>query len=224
MPTDTLARLTPQQKDEAIDRWLAVSTLGHALSEQKRYSTAEIKFWEAQRLAELIAGVEHKPVAAGPEPPSSTEPTIGKDFEEIKGDCQGSPVTTEDLERLGKTMNNLAAVFHMQGKFKMAEEMYERCLDLKLDIYGEEHLETAVIMHNLAALHCAKKRWEKAEILYKRALEIREKALGPNHADLVPILKNYAVMLRKVVREPEAIELEDRIAKIAPQQIQAVES
>ena len=79
-------------------------------------------------------------------------------------------------------------------------------------------------MHNLAALHCAKKRWEKAEILYKRALEIREKALGPDHADLVPILKNYAVMLRKVVREPEAIELEDRIAKIAPQQIQAVES
>ncbi|MFA6556840.1 MAG: tetratricopeptide repeat protein, partial [Candidatus Obscuribacterales bacterium] len=90
-------------------------------------------------------------------------------------------------------------------------------LDIKLALYGEEHLETAINLHNLAVLNCAKKKWEKAEILFKRALEIREKLLSDTDKELVPILKNYGIMLRKTLREDDAKAVEARMAAIEAQ-------
>jgi tetratricopeptide (TPR) repeat protein len=123
----------------------------------------------------------------------------------------------EDLERLTRGLNNLAALYQLQGKYQMAEEMYERCLDIKLDLFGELHLDTAVNLHNLATLHCAKRRFEKAEILFKRALEIREKLLHANSPEIISLLKNYAVMLTKVHREDEAKEMEERVKTLEGQ-------
>ncbi len=116
--------------------------------------------------------------------------------------------------RLTKSLNNLAALYHVQGKYGMAEELYERCLDLKLQMFGEEHLEVAVNLHNLAVLHSAKRAYLKAEILYKRALEIRSKLLGEDHAELVPILRNYALLLRKSNRKEESEKVNERASAI----------
>lgn len=116
--------------------------------------------------------------------------------------------------RLTKSLNNLAALYHVQGKYGMAEEMYERCLDLKLQMFGDEHLEVAVNLHNLAVLHSAKRAYLKAEILYKRALEIRAKLLGEDHAELVPILRNYALLLRKSNRKEESEKVNERASAI----------
>ncbi|MBX9692562.1 MAG: tetratricopeptide repeat protein [Cyanobacteria bacterium] len=117
--------------------------------------------------------------------------------------------------RLTKSLNNLGALYHVQGKYSMAEALYERCLDLKLELYGQQHLEVAVNLHNLAVLHSATRTFMKAEVLYKRALEIREQLLGEEHKDLVPVLRNYALLLRRNQRAPEAEPLEKRADKIA---------
>lgn len=171
---------------------------GHKAFEARRYAQAEVRFLDALKAAEaLVEESRAKEVKAG----------------ELAED----DVRRVDLVRLAHTLNNLAALYHLQGKFGFAEETYERCLDLKLDLYGEEHIETSINLHNLAVLHCAKKRWEKAELLYKRAIEIREKLLGKDDKQLVPILKNYAIMLRKLVREDEAQALEARALAIEPE-------
>jgi hypothetical protein len=218
--------ITEDERERALELWWANSTLGHDLFEKKRYAASEIKFIEALKIAERLAGVVSDKEEASVVPfgvmtgegqaesaiktsddvlvPNSAETMVVRE----------RAVTLEDQERLGKALNNLAALYYLQGKYQMAEEMYERCLDLKLALYGEEHLETALVMHNLAALHCAKKRWEKAEILYKRSLEIRQKFVGTTNKELIPILKNYAIMLRKILREAEAEQLESRIATI----------
>lgn len=206
-------RITEDERERAIELWWANSTLGHDLFEKKRYAASEIKFIEALKVAERLAGVVNDKEATQAEGISETSAATSSAVSApVSGDER--IVTLEDRERLGKALNNLAALYYLQGKYQMAEEMYERCLDLKLALYGEEHLETALVMHNLAALHCAKKRWEKAEILYKRSLEIREKFVGTTDKELIPILKNYAIMLRKILRETEAEQLESRIAAI----------
>ena len=120
----------------------------------------------------------------------------------------------ESKIRLTKSLNNLGALYHVQGKYSMAEELYERCLDLKLELYGQEHLEVAVNLHNLAVLHSATRTFMKAEVLYKRALEIREHLLGAEHAELAPLLRNYALLLKKNQRKAEAEVLEKRAEKI----------
>lgn len=185
---------TLPERQELKDSWFKYSDEGHKAFESKRYAFSEIKFLAALKAAETLAeGLKSGEMAK-----------LAKDSEQ-----------REDLERLSKTLNNLAAIYHLQGKYQLAEEAHERCLDVRLDLFGEEHLDTAVTLFNLAVLHCAKRRWEKAEILYKRVLEIREKLLGKNDSQLVPVLKNYAVMLQKVERMDEATALEARAKEIA---------
>ncbi len=175
---------TPDRETE-LANWQTLSSEGFTAFEKRRYVQAESKFQEALKLAEALSQ--------------------GKEAGSVKEESD-----RQDVERLTKSLNNLAALYHLQAKYEMAEAMYERCLDLKLDLHGDDHLEVAVNLHNLAALACAKRRWEKAEILYIRALEIREKHLGMEHEDLVPILKNYAIMLRKIKRDDEAEAMEAR--------------
>ena len=187
--SQVLPTKSASEREADIVSWQSLSEEAYKAFERKRYVQAESKFQDALKLAEgLTAGK----IARG----ASDE------------------ADRQDFERLTRSLNNLAALYHLQGKYEMAEAMYERCLDLKLDLYGDDHLEVAVNLHNLAALQCAKLRWEKAEILYTRALEIRENHLGKEHADLLPILKNYGIMLRKIKREDEAKAIEERKAAI----------
>ncbi|MBZ0189303.1 MAG: tetratricopeptide repeat protein, partial [Candidatus Obscuribacterales bacterium] len=109
---------------------------------------------------------------------------------------------------------NLAALYHSQGKYSMAEDNYQRSLDIKLSLYGEDHLETAVNYHNLAMLYSAQRQYPRAEILYKRTLEVRENEYGKLHPELVPVLENYALMLKKANRPLEATSIETRLRNI----------
>jgi len=178
-----------QDRESIKAEWQSLSQEGYTAFEKRRYVQAETRFQDALKLAESL--------------------TQGKEAGKAKDNDE-----RQDFERLTKSLNNLAALYHLQAKYEMAEAMYDRCLDLKLALYGDDHLEVAVNLHNLAALSCAKLRWEKAEILYTRALEIREKHLGKEHVELVPILKNYAIMLRKIKREEEAAAMEERKSAI----------
>jgi len=207
-----------------INNWQKTSEEGHAAFEIRRYTQAEMRFSEALILAEQLSGVvteEAKEdlqksiiesIATLAKAAVDTKPQSPTQF--LRPAYKIVDVEAEDLVRLTKSLNNLAALYQMQGKYFLADNLYERCLDIKLALYGEEHLETAINLHNLAVLNCARKRWEKAEILFQRALEIREKILGESHSDLVPILKNYQIMLRKTLRVDEAKAVSERIDSI----------
>lgn len=198
MEVNNAVAKTLESRDELEARWLKHTEEGHAAHDDKRYAFAELKFMAALQAAEKLTEGMKAATYANVDDNSSAELKQGR----------------LDMERFTKSLNNLAAVYQLQGKYQLAETCYERCLDIKLDLYGEEHLDTAVNLHNLATLHCAKRRWEKADILYKRALEIREKILGTEDKQLVHLLKNYAVMLRKVEREEEATKMEERAQAI----------
>lgn len=197
METDKAPQVKPS-REELLATWQKYSDEGHKAHQDRRYAFAELKFINALKAAEALA-----------EGLKSSEVTSSLAKEKLTPDEQARQL--EDLERLTRGLNNLAALYQLQGKYQMAEEMYERCLDIKLDLFGEQHLDTAVNLHNLATLHCAKRRFEKAEILFKRALEVREKLLPASSPEIISLLKNYAVMLTKVHREDEAREMEERI-------------
>jgi len=209
---------------EQIAKWQAVSEEAHSAFEVRRYTQAETRFLDALIVAEQLSGVvtpEAKDeldqdiittIATMAKNAIDTKPQSPTQF--LRPAYKIVDVSEEDLVRLAKSLNNLAALYHLQGKFFLAENLYDRCLDIKLALYGEEHLETAINLHNLAVLNCAKKKWEKAEILFKRALEIREKLLSENDPELIPILKNYGIMLRKTLRDDDAKSVEARMAAI----------
>lgn len=168
-----------------VAEWQSLIERGNEAYASKGYTEAELKFAAALRIAEKWSSAE---ALAG----------LSKEQQDVIA------------ERLAKSLNNMAALYHTQGKYKMAEDLYDRCLDVKIKLYGEDDLEVALNLHNLALVHCAKARWNMAEPLLTRAIEIREKLLGESHPDLAPILFNYALMLRRMKRMEEATQVEQR--------------
>ncbi len=179
--------MTQELITQDITRWRTLTEEASGAYETRKYTEAELKFKEALEIAEKVADPEGE----------------GK----AKKD-------RDDEIRVSKSLNNLASLYHVQGKYGLAEELYDRCLDLNLELYGEETLEVAIVLHNLAVVNSARRRYEKAELLYKRALETRQKLLGENHPELVGLLKNYALLMKKTLKLAEAALLETRAEEI----------
>jgi tetratricopeptide (TPR) repeat protein len=179
------------ERENAVAEWQELVKTGNSLYTEKRYAQAEMQYAAALRIAEKFAASESL--------------------------ADETPEDQHDLKvRLAKSLNNMAALYHTQGKYSMAEDLLQRCLELKREIHGDRNLEVAINLHNLAALCSARRRYEQAEPLYQESISIREELLGENHSELVPVLQNYALLLRKTHREDEAAEIEERINRIEP--------
>jgi tetratricopeptide (TPR) repeat protein/class 3 adenylate cyclase len=90
------------------------------------------------------------------------------------------------------SLNNLAELYKIQGRYEQAEPLYLRALEIRERILGSEHPDTAQSQNNLAVLYWNRGRYEQAEPLFLRALEIREKIFGKDHSDTALSLNNLA--------------------------------
>ncbi len=106
------------------------------------------------------------------------------------------------------SLENLAAVCRLEGKYVTAELLCNRALAIRKKILGPDHPEIARSLDNLADLYSRRPHnsvyeaelwWgfananddlDVAMFLYKRALAIREKALGAEHPDVARSLDN----------------------------------
>ena len=57
-----------------------------------------------------------------------------------------------DDVRLATSLNNLAALYHAQGKYAEAEPLYQRALAIREKAFGPEHPDVATSLNNLAQL------------------------------------------------------------------------
>jgi tetratricopeptide (TPR) repeat protein len=176
-------------RENPLAEWENLVNEGNNLFNEKRLAQAEMRFVSALRLIEKATAAEVL----------STLPE------------------EEQLSRranLAKSLNNMAAIYHAQSKYSMADDLWQRCLTLKQELFGPKDLEIAVVLHNLAALNSARRNYEKAEELYKEAREIKELHLGMLHPDLIPLLENYALLLRKQERLGESQQIAERVMAI----------
>lgn len=188
--------MTDHETSESVADWQRIVEEGNDAYSRRRYTEAELAFIAALRIAEKAA---------------SPEETANLNDEE----------KTVVNSRLAKSLNNMAALYHTQGKYNMADDLYKRCLDLKKQIYGEEHLEVAISLHNLAVLHSAKRRFTQAEPLYRTALAVRERLQGMEHEELVGLLRNFALCLKRMDKGDEAKAMEERAERIAQKKTEA---
>ena len=112
--------------------------------------------------------------------------------------------------RLATTLNNLAVLYHTQGKYSDAEPLYRRALAIREKSLGPKHPDVATSLNNLAEVHRIQGKYADAEPLYRRSLAILEESLGPEHPIVARLLKNYAALLRKTNREADATKMEAR--------------
>jgi tetratricopeptide (TPR) repeat protein len=96
----------------------------------------------------------------------------------------------EELET-AKSLNNLALLYWDQGKYKEAEQLYQRALAIKEQQLGTLDFSTSICYNNLALLYEDQGKYEEAEPLFQRALAIRETQLGIQHPSTLVVLTNW---------------------------------
>ena len=75
--------------------------------------------------------------------------------------------------RLAASLNNLGALYFIQGKYAEAEPLYQRTLAIWEKALGPEHPRVATSVNNLARLYESEGKYAEAEPLYQRARRVR---------------------------------------------------
>src|SRR5205807_706181 len=95
------------------------------------------------------------------------------------------------------TLNNLARVYQMQGRYQEAEPLYHRALSIREQMLSPEHPHVARTLHELGLLYKLQGQDTEAEPLFQRALAIREQCLGAEHPETVATRTTYAALLEQ---------------------------
>ncbi len=110
--------------------------------------------------------------------------------------------------------NNLGQLLQDTNRFKEAEPLMRRALEIDRASFGGHHPTVSRDLNNLAALLQATNRFEEAEPLMRRALEIDMASFGEHHPDVATRLNNLGQLLQATNRFEEAEPLMRRALEI----------
>ena len=116
--------------------------------------------------------------------------------------------------RLGKTLNNLAAIYYAQGDYGRAEPLLRRGIEAMERALGPDDPDLAQALKNLAALYYLQGNFGAAEPLLTRSLAIWERAVGTEHPYVATLLSNLAGLYQAQGRYNRAEPLLVRSLKI----------
>jgi class 3 adenylate cyclase/tetratricopeptide (TPR) repeat protein len=116
-----------------------------------------------------------------------------------------------------QSLNILAELYRVRGRFEEAEPLYMRALAVREQVLGSQHPDTAQSLNNLALLYYRQGRFVEATPLCVRALAICEQVLGSQHPDTAQSLNILAELYRVQERFAEAEPLYVRALAIREQ-------
>jgi tetratricopeptide (TPR) repeat protein len=128
--------------------------------------------------------------------------------------CEGN----EDRQ-FALSLNQLASLYRVQGKYKEAEPIYLRSLSIGEKQLGENHPHVAAILNNLASLYNSQGKYDEGESIYRRSLSIWEKQLGEEHFNFAVSLNNLAELYSNQRKYKEAEPLYLRSLSIREKQL-----
>ena len=102
---------------------------------------------------------------------------------------------------LMRSLNDLAELYHEQGKYSEAESLFQRALTIGEQLAEPHHATLTRSLNSLALLYHDQGKYSEAESLFQRALTIREQALRANHSTvMVNLSDDVASTLHNLAR------------------------
>ncbi|CAF1092680.1 unnamed protein product [Rotaria sordida] len=101
-----------------------------------------------------------------------------------------------DIHLLATTLANIANVYHLQGAYKQALEMYEKASELYVDAYGGmyQHPKQAGLYDMMAMAYRQYGMFDKAMEYYQDSLTILKKTLPTEHPSLAQCYNNIGLL------------------------------
>ncbi|KAG7274638.1 hypothetical protein CRUP_009681 [Coryphaenoides rupestris] len=116
-----------------------------------------------------------------------------EDLEKSSGHTHPDVATMLNILALvAATLNNLAVLYGKRGKYKEAEPLCKRALEIREKVLGTEHPDVAKQLNNLALLCQNQGKYQEVERYYERALHIYQQRLGPDDANVAKTKNNLA--------------------------------
>ena len=110
----------------------------------------------------------------------------------------------ENHPAVAATLNNLAVLYGKRGKYKDAEPLCKRALEIREKVLGSDHPDVAKQLNNLALLCQNQGKYEEVEKYYQRALSIYESKLGQDDPNVAKTKNNLASAYLKQGKYKEA--------------------
>ncbi|MGN7612920.1 tetratricopeptide repeat protein [Magnetococcales bacterium HHB-1] len=99
---------------------------------------------------------------------------------------------------IAKALHKAGLSYYHGGHYEQAEDLLLRSLQIHQDLFGLQHLRTAINLNSLAELYRTLGLYYKAEPLLRRTLSIREALLGVDHPETATTLNNLADLYRTI--------------------------
>ena len=116
-------------------------------------------------------------------------------------------VSGEESAEVANMLSGLGMLYLRYGAFERAEPILQRALEVRQNVFGNDHPQTAQSLENLAALARFRANPKVAEQLCSQALAIRQQKLGPYHPDIAQNYRALAVLAHDQGRADEAEQL-----------------
>jgi tetratricopeptide (TPR) repeat protein len=106
--------------------------------------------------------------------------------------------------------NSLATGLKRLALYNEALNFFERGLEIRKRILGENHSDTARTLHDLAEVYREQGKYGQALPLYQQTLEIQETGLGINSAHMALTLNNIGVVHQTLANYTQAVDYYNR--------------
>ncbi|KAG9331548.1 hypothetical protein JZ751_018859 [Albula glossodonta] len=181
--------------------------------DQNKYKEAANLLNDALAIREKTLGMDHPAVSTPASLTSCSVPPIIKQTSWALGLCF-SKAQFWWLGRVAATLNNLAVLYGKRGKYKEAEPLCKRALEIRekvrqswpitsephsatvlmsqRKVLGTDHPDVAKQLNNLALLCQNQGKYQEVEQYYERALHIYQSRLGPDDANVAKTKNNLA--------------------------------
>lgn len=103
---------------------------------------------------------------------------LDRGAERIEEDLQNDP------EILARMFDVLAEAYLNLWNTEKAEDLYNKALVIKQDIYGDDHIEISNSLHNIGHIYVQDGKFEEGDSLLTIALQIRRENLEANDPDI----------------------------------------
>jgi len=104
------------------------------------------------------------------------------------------------------TLSDIAELYKNCARYDDSLKLYEKVLQIRKKVLGDEHLDTATAYNNIAFLYDSQGDYPKALEWYGKALAIRERVLGKEHPDTATTYNNIAGVYYNQGDYPKALE------------------
>lgn len=106
------------------------------------------------------------------------------------------------------------SLYFSSGRYKEAEKINWRVIELRKTLLGPENSSTLTSMNNLAGVLFDQGKYEEAEEMHRRVIRLQEIVLGPEHHGTLTSMNNLAIVLNNQGRGKEAEEIYQRVIRL----------